>query len=217
MRFSGAPGHLSVSVGALLGVLALGGATVAWRAGEASALPPRPVVAAQDVATEPLTSTSTSTSTSTTSTSTSTTPTTVRPRPVTTTTPRVTSPPPPPAPRVNKPPPVALPAAGSPAERCAAARQWVAEHGLVLPAGWGFRCPGQAIVDGAPRWGLACWNCQGSGSWIAVDIGRIGGSDATLRHVIAHEICHAREYVAFGLTTEIGADLCAGLHGAPRP
>ncbi|MGI8807089.1 MAG: hypothetical protein ACR2KK_04490 [Acidimicrobiales bacterium] len=119
---------------------------------------------------------------------------------------------------MTQPPAVVQASTGDPAARCAAARQWVAEHGLVLPAGWGFRCPGQALVDGTPRWGVACWNCEANlTSWIAVDIGRIGASDATLRHVIAHEICHAREYVAFGQTTEVGADLCAALHGAPRP
>jgi len=103
---------------------------------------------------------------------------------------------------VTRPAPVALPTNDSPAERCANARQWVSEHGVVLPAGWGFRCPGQAIVSGAERWGVACWNCAGDGaSYIAVDIARIGASDATLRYVI----------------TELGADLCAALHGAPRP
>ena len=94
----------------------------------------------------------------------------------------------------------------------------MAQRGLALPAGWGFRCPGPAIVGGASRWGMACWNCEGDGSsWIAVDLARIGSSDATLRHVIAHEICHANDYMALGITTEIGADLCAALHGAPRP
>ena len=65
---------------------------------------------------------------------------------------------------------------------------------------------------------MACWNCVGDGvSWIAVDVGRIGASDATLRHVIAHEICHAIDYMTTGLSSEVGADLCAALHGAPRP
>ena len=105
----------------------------------------------------------------------------------------------------------------SPAERCAAAQKWVAQHGLVLPAGWGFRCPAPAVVGGAPRWGVACWNCEGAGSWIGIDIARIGSSDATLRHVVAHETCHDIEYVTLGLTTELTADLCASLHGAPRP
>ena len=73
------------------------------------------------------------------------------------------------------------------------------------------------MVAGTPRSGLACWNCEGTGSWISIDIGRIGPSDALLRHVIAHETCHANEYMSRGLTTELTADLCAALHGAPRP
>jgi len=73
------------------------------------------------------------------------------------------------------------------------------------------------VVDGADRWGVACWNCEGTGNWIAVDIGRIGLSEATLRYVIAHETCHALDYTGLGLSTEVGADLCAALHGAPRP
>ena len=73
-------------------------------------------------------------------------------------------------------------------------------------------------MDGTARWGLACWNCEGHGSsWIAVDVGRIGASEATLRHVVAHETCHAIDYATLGLTTELTADLCAALHGAPRP
>ena len=221
MRFSGNTHHLVGSVAAVFGVLALGGATIAWQAGEAAALPPRPVVAVVEVVAEPPpSSTSTSTSSSSTSTSTSTsTTTTVKPRPATTTTTGVTSAPRVTAPPVAQPPPSPLAQATSsgPAERCAAARQWVAAHGLVLPAGWGFRCPGQALVEGTPRWGMACWNCEGTGSWIAIDITRIGASEATLRHVIAHEICHALEYTALALTTELTADLCAALHGAPRP
>ena len=101
-------------------------------------------------------------------------------------------------------------------ERCAAALKWVGQRGLVLPAGWGFRCPGQAPENGQPRWGVACWNCEGDGSWVAVDVGRIGASDATLRYVVAHEICHAIDYMGLGTSTELGADLCAAVHGAPR-
>jgi len=123
--------------------------------------------------------------------------------------------PPPPAPTFT--PPVAQPSGASPAERCAGALQWVARQGLALPAGWGFRCPGAALENGTPRWGVACWNCEGAGSWIAVDIGRVGPSEATLRHVVAHEICHAVEYETLGISTELTADLCAALHGAPRP
>jgi len=96
--------------------------------------------------------------------------------------------------------------------------KWVAQHGLSLTAGWGFRCPGQALENGTPRWGIACWNCAGDRvSYVAVDIGRIGSSEKTLYYVIAHEICHAIDYMGMGTSTEIGADLCAALHGAPRP
>jgi hypothetical protein len=219
MPFAGTARRAVVTTAAVLGVLAVAGATVAWQAGGASATPARPLVAAQagpaaTPSTLPTTTSSTSTSTSTS--------TTVKPKPVPTTaaTPRTTVPKPA-APAPAAPawtPPVAQSSGTSAAERCAAAQQWVAQHGLALPAGWGFRCPGTALVGGAERWGVACWNCEGNGSnWIAVDIGRIGASDATLRYVIAHETCHAMDYMALGLTTEVGADLCAGLHGAPRP
>jgi hypothetical protein len=187
------------------------------------ALPSKNAVIAQEL--PPTTSSTTS------STSTSTTSTTVKRTTTTTTTPPTTRPP---TTRVTttRPPataapattrkaatqqPVALPTNNTPAERCANARQWVAEHGLTLPAGWGFRCPGTALVAGELRWGVACWNCEGNGSsWIAVDIGRIGSSDKALRYVIAHETCHAIDYMTLGLTTELQADLCAALHGAPR-
>lgn len=88
----------------------------------------------------------------------------------------------------------------------------------MLPAGWGFRCPGPALEGGVSRWGLACWNCEGDKtSWIAVDVGRIGPHDLTLRYVVAHETCHAIEYMTLGLSTELTADLCAAYYGAPRP
>ena len=166
--------------------------------------------------TMPSTTTSTSTSTSTTTT----TSTTIKPKPVVTTV-AVT------APRPTAPPTTAAPApaparvepswGNSPEQRCASALQWVSGQGLNLPAGWGYRCPGKALVNGAEKWGLACWNCEGTGSWIAVDIGRIGSSDAALRYVVAHEICHAIDYMTLGASSELGADLCAATHGAARP
>ncbi len=112
---------------------------------------------------------------------------------------------------------LAAPVAASDADRCAAARQWVDAQGLILPPGYGYRCPGPALQGETPRWGITCWNCEGAGSYIAVDIARIGPSDATLRYVVAHETCHAIDFAHTGVSTEIGADLCALLHGAPRP
>jgi hypothetical protein len=108
--------------------------------------------------------------------------------------------------------------AASAAERCSAARQWVAAHGLTLPSGFAFRCPDAALfADGASRWGVTCWNCGiGTGSYIAINIDRIGASDETLRYVVAHETCHAIENVAVHTTTEASADACAAAHGAPR-
>ena len=125
--------------------------------------------------------------------------------------PRVVSapapPPPPPAPRVE----------ASEAERCEAARRWAAERGLEVPAGWDYRCPdGARDEQGEGHWGIACWNCAG-GSYVGINIRLIGSSDATLRYVVAHEICHALDYVTLGLSTELTADLCATLHGAGRP
>lgn len=143
-----------------------------------------------------------------------TTPTTARPVPTTAARATTTAPP------ATTPfvAPVVQPSGRSPEERCMAALRWLAGQGLALPAGWGFRCPGVALERGVAKWGVACWNCELDGNnWIAVDVGRIGASDATLRYVVAHETCHANDYAGLGLTTELGADLCAALHGAPRP
>lgn len=139
---------------------------------------------------------------------------TTRPRPVVT--PRA----------VPRPVPTQLPtaayatpatASNSAADRCEAARVWVAAAGLSVPAGWDFRCPDLARDEkGAHHWGIACWNCEG-GSYVGVNIVLIGSSDATLRYVVAHETCHAIEFMTLGLSTELTADLCAALHGAPRP
>jgi hypothetical protein len=206
----------AVATFALLGLTAAG---VVWRAGDADATAPT------DAAT--VESSTTSTTTAPTTTVPPTTSTTAKPKPVTTTAAPAPTTVPRRAPATTAPPapeplPVTAPvrASASPVasaeERCAAALKWVGQHGLALPAGWGFRCPGQALENGVPRWGIACWNCEGAGSWIAIDVVRIGASDATLRYVIAHEICHAIDYVGLGTSTEVGADLCAALHGAPR-
>lgn len=189
-------------------------------AAEAPVFEPPPLATVPSTTVAPTTVRPTSSTSPSTS---STTSTTVKAKPVPTTAPpqaapaRVTAPVPAPT-VVSQPPPVAPPSGRSAAERCAAALQWVGGQGLSLPAGWGFRCPGLALERGVPKWGVACWNCEEvEGSWIAVDIGRIGPSDVTLRYVVAHEICHARDYAGLGLSTELGADLCAALHGAPRP
>lgn len=224
MRFAPPTRRLAIGCGAVVGVFVLGLGSVAWRAADASASPGHSTLllpeAASSTTTSSTTTSTTERPTTTTSTSTSTsttvkpapkptTPPTTRPRPATTT---------PTTPRVTEAPPVALPGNFTPEERCATAHQWVVDHGLALPAGWGFRCPGQAVVGGTERWGAACWNCNGDGvSWIAADIARIGASDAALRYVIAHETCHAIDYTTLGITTEVGADVCAALHGAPRP
>lgn len=140
---------------------------------------------------------------------------TTRPRPVVTPSavPRpAPRPAPPPTPTTDPPAPPADPAPA----RCEAARVWAIGAGLSVPAGWGFRCPDPARDEkGGEHWGIACWNCDG-GSYVGVNIALIGSSDATLRYVVAHETCHAIEFVTLGLSTEITADLCALLHGAPR-
>jgi hypothetical protein len=219
MRFAGTARHTLYSVAAVLAVVAVAGATFVWCTSGASASAPATPAPDTTLPPPPSTSITTSSTTSSTSTSTSTS-TTVKPKPVTTTAkPRTVAPATTPAtaPPTTKPAPAASTGATA-EERCANARQWVAQQGLTLPAGWGYRCPGQAIVDGAPRWGVACWNCNGDNqSWIGIDIGRIGSSDKALRYVVAHETCHANEYVKLGISTEITADLCAALYGAPRP
>jgi hypothetical protein len=219
MPFASTGHRLAAAAVATFVLLALTAAGVVWSAGGADATAPIEPARVE--------SSTTSTTTAPTTTVPPTTSTTARPKPVTTTAApvRTTVPPRAPAataPSAPEPPPVTAPvrSSASPAasaeERCAAALKWVGQHGLALPAGWGFRCPGQALENGLPRWGVACWNCEGNGSWIAIDAGRIGASDATLRYVIAHEICHAVDYMGLGTSTEVGADLCAALHGAPR-
>ncbi len=219
------PRSVLVGMAAAASVLALIGGGVA--AGGVTSAPQSPPLAlaseasAAPVETSTTTSSTTSSTTTSTSTSTTTTSTTLKPKPVVTTVPatapKATVPPTTAAP-APAPPPAERPSWGnSPEQRCASALQWVSSHGLNLPAGWGYRCPGKAIVNGAEKWGMACWNCEGTGSWIAVDIGRIGASDATLRYVVAHEICHAIDYMTLGASSELGADLCAATHGAARP
>jgi hypothetical protein len=212
--------HCVVALGATACLLSA--SVVAVVMGTAGAANSVQVAAVTPIAPEPSTTSTTvapSTTTSSTSTSTSTTSTTVKPRPATTVAPVRTTSPPVTAPPTTKaaPAPAPAPASTAPGDRCRAALQFAGDHGVLLPAGWGFRCPGEALVNGSDHWGVACFNCEGTGSWIAVDIGRIGSSDAALRYVVTHETCHAIDYTTLGVTTELGADLCAALHGAPRP
>jgi len=157
----------------------------------------------------PTTSSSTSTSTTTSTPPTTQAPTPpVRPAAVRPATPVTKAPAP-------SPPP--SPSGTTVEQRCRDTFDWVVGQGLPLPGGWQFRCPDPALdPEGRPHWGLACSHCA-TGSFVAINVDLIGSSDATLRYVVAHEICHAIEYATLGLTTEITADLCAALHGAPRP
>lgn len=138
----------------------------------------------------------------------------VPPRPVTTVSaPVATSPP---APPTRAQPVAAL----SAAQRCTEALAWAAAHGLVLPSGWSYRCPGPVGSGGAGQyWGRACMNlvgeCPGT-AFVAIDVDLIGPSDATLHYVLAHEICHAIELETTNTTSEPTADACAAAHGAPR-
>jgi hypothetical protein len=88
-------------------------------------------------------------------------------------------------------------------DRCSAARRAVENAGLHLPAGFDYRCPSSEYA----RWGAAslppCDAC-----FVAINVAAIGPSDAKLRHVVAHEFCHAN-----GLEDEQAADACAARYG----
>jgi len=95
-------------------------------------------------------------------------------------------------------------------QRCLSALEVVQSAGLVLPAGFEFRCPGdtQSFPGDRQHWGVACYHqmfCP-KGAYIAVNPERVGDSDARLRFVVAHEIGHAIDYVTTGSTTEDSAD-----------
>ncbi|MDQ3569457.1 MAG: hypothetical protein M3396_02325 [Actinomycetota bacterium] len=100
--------------------------------------------------------------------------------------------------------------AASPEARCAAALSRVQRSGLLLPAGFEYRCPGDtsSFVGDSQRWGVTCFYHQTfcpNGAYIAVNPARVGPSDARLRYVVAHEIGHAIDYVTMGFTTEQSA------------
>ncbi len=101
-------------------------------------------------------------------------------------------------------------APSSPQVRCASALSRVQDAGLILPAGFEYRCPGdtRSFVGDRQRWGVTCYHhpmfCPG-GAYIAVNPSAVGRSDARLRYVVAHEIGHAIDYVTQGFTSEEGA------------
>jgi|GEM_PF-3515222 hypothetical protein len=126
----------------------------------------------------------------------------------------------PPGPTTAPPAPDRAPAPGPVNTRCAAARQDVEATGLVLPDRFEFRCPGNTELSrgGRQHWGVTCSYaslCPG-GAYVAVNLDRIGPSEARLRYVVAHEICHAVDVEARRPLREPAADACAAAHGFPR-
>jgi len=172
------------------------------------------------------------TTTTTTRASTTTVPTTVAPT-VRTVTTVVVAPLPPPAPAeprlpvpadapVEKPALPPPPATDPPVNRCAAALAAVAASGLGVPSGFGFYCPASGLdFDGTEHQGLTSFgpDCAQHvplvGCYVDINLARIGASDRRLRHVVAHELCHAWDYVTSGVTSEGAAEACALAHGFP--
>ena len=124
---------------------------------------------------------------------------------------------PPPAPAPPEDPPAPPPAG------CGDALAEVNAAGLYVPAGFAFYCPGTARdTDGSLHQGLTStsevivWEdgrVEVHGGKIEVDTSRIS-SYARLRHVIAHEICHAIDLSTAPWTTSEGsAEGCAAAHG----
>lgn len=115
-----------------------------------------------------------------------------------------------------EPAPESAPPAPAPNDNpCADALTWVAEAGLLLPAGVDYLCPSTMFA----HQGTACWRngiyCPGGGL-VAINMDRLqGASTSYLRYVVAHEVCHIQEFQAKGWTTEPSADACAAAHGAP--
>lgn len=117
--------------------------------------------------------------------------------------------------------PAAAHAAPTDAARCISALAAVQAAGLILPAGFEYRCPGdtQAFPGDRQHWGVVCYRqapfCP-TGAYIAVNPSRIGPSDARMRHVVAHEVGHALDYVRSGNTSEPSADAHAAAAGFRR-
>lgn len=109
---------------------------------------------------------------------------------------------------------------GAVASRCTAARSHVEAAGLVLPAQVEYRCPGstETFTGDRQHWGTACLRmslCPTS-AYIAINPGLIGPNEARLRYVVAHETCHALDFVARRPLDEAAADACAAVHGYRR-
>lgn len=124
------------------------------------------------------------------------------------------------APVVTAAAPARVAAPGAVGARCAAALSDVEAAGLVLPAQFEYRCPGSTELFAGDRqhWGTACSMaslCPGH-SYIAINPGLIGPSEARLRYVVAHEICHALDIAARRPLDEPAADACAAAHGFRR-
>ncbi len=54
-----------------------------------------------------------------------------------------------------------------------------------------------------------------NGAYLAINPTVIGGSEARMCHVVAHEICHALDVEARRPVNEAEADSCAAAHGFP--
>lgn len=99
-------------------------------------------------------------------------------------------------------------------DRCLAARANVEATGDVLPPGFAFRCPDATY----PHWGVTS-GAPGAPHFIAINVARIGPSDAKLQYVIAHETCHARASQGqenFYWRDEAATDRCAANYGFPN-
>lgn len=111
----------------------------------------------------------------------------------------------------------------APRDRCGPALADVSASGLTVPAGFVFNCPASAQdSDGSIHQGLTSWvpgcpstvHVPGQGCYVDVNPSRVS-SDGYLRHVVAHELCHAWQYVTWGVTSEAFADFCAAKFGFP--
>jgi hypothetical protein len=115
-----------------------------------------------------------------------------------------------PAPASEPTPATEAPPAPPAPEPCAGALDSVAQAGLPLPDGVGFRCPSTEYA----HQGAACWVTVCPSAYIAINMDRlVDASPEYLRHVVAHEICHILDWQTTGRTSEAGADACAAGYG----